>query len=295
MSTATYDLASHGPEKTLDPGGRLLNVFVAPAQTFTAVRRNRSWWLPFLITVFCTYTFSAVAVSKVGFHQLVVNTMKDDPVTASQLSEMSPEQQASSLGMMETEMKVGMISTPLLVLLYNVGYALLLLVFINVLLDGKADFHGLFAMLLYADLIQNVKPIMSMALLFVSKDPSDFSMQNPVATNAAFFLDPGEAWTSGFRGVFDLASDRLNSGRVGSPLLIECAAAKELGSRRMPTWKEQLAAAYFRARYHWHEDFDGRAQHGVDRDRRPADSHRSVFWFAWECCLQAAEAAGLAP
>jgi len=207
MSTATYDLASHGPEKTLDPGGRLLNVFVAPAQTFTAVRRNRSWWLPFLITVFCTYTFSAVAVSKVGFHQLVVNTMKDDPVTASQLSEMSPEQQASSLGMMETEMKVGMISTPLLVLLYNVGYALLLLVCINVLLDGKADFHGLFAMLLYADLIQNVKPIMSMALLFVSKDPSDFSMQNPVATNAAFFLDPGAAgWLKTLANSMDLVT-----------------------------------------------------------------------------------------
>ncbi len=37
------------PEPALSEGARIINTFIAPSKTFTDLRRNASWWGPWLL------------------------------------------------------------------------------------------------------------------------------------------------------------------------------------------------------------------------------------------------------
>ena len=49
MNTAVPPLPSESVEPKMSEMGRLLNVFGAPSKTFADIRRNASWWAPWLI------------------------------------------------------------------------------------------------------------------------------------------------------------------------------------------------------------------------------------------------------
>ncbi|MGC2741826.1 MAG: hypothetical protein WA672_01470, partial [Candidatus Angelobacter sp.] len=56
-----------------EPGGpglsepqRLVNTFIAPSKTFTDIRRNASWWVPFLLISIFSISFFVMIDKKVG-------------------------------------------------------------------------------------------------------------------------------------------------------------------------------------------------------------------------------------
>lgn len=175
----------------LNDAGRLANIFMAPSRSYADIRRNRNWWLPFLITAIVSYTFLATTVLRVGFERMVVNAITADPV-AGRITEGNPDQQEATLRTAETTLEVSILATPVFILTYNAIYAFLLWGSL-MLVGGEAEFGGIFTVLLYADLIQCVRPFLSMIVLFAKPDLSAFNIQNPVATNAGYFLDPAAA------------------------------------------------------------------------------------------------------
>jgi len=48
----------------LSQGARIVNTFFAPSKTFTDLRRNASWWAPFLLSVIVSILFVAVVDQK---------------------------------------------------------------------------------------------------------------------------------------------------------------------------------------------------------------------------------------
>jgi hypothetical protein len=174
----------------LSQWGRVINVFFNPSRTFSDLRRNRSWWLPFLLTIVCSYTLTISAAAKVGFHQMTINAINADPTSSARVNEdVPPEQREATIDTAETTLKVSTFVTPALVLLYNVIYALLLWVGLIVATNASTDFASIFAVLLYVDLIQDIRAIGSTVVLFLTTDPHFFNIQNALGTNLGFYLD----------------------------------------------------------------------------------------------------------
>lgn len=183
--------------------GRLVDLFYAPERLFRNVLKDRSWWLPFLLTVVCSYVLTFSSAYKVGFHQMTVNAMLADPGNAARFNEdMSPEQRDAAIGAAETSFQISAFSAPALILLYNVVYGFALWAVLN-LAGGRADFSSIFTVLLYADLIQNVRAILSTIILFLKQDPSTFNLQNSVGSNLGYYLD--SSYTGWLRTLLDAA------------------------------------------------------------------------------------------
>jgi hypothetical protein len=55
---------------------RVACTFTAPSKTFEDIQRgNKSWWMPFLITVLASYVLFAAITVKVGWGQVAENVI----------------------------------------------------------------------------------------------------------------------------------------------------------------------------------------------------------------------------
>src|ERR1700729_3404509 len=68
---------------------RLINVFFAPSKTFIDIRRNASWWVPFLLVSVVSIAFFTTIDKKVGFDRVARTMMESN----SRMQQASPEQQ----------------------------------------------------------------------------------------------------------------------------------------------------------------------------------------------------------
>jgi hypothetical protein len=57
----------------LSEGARILNTFAAPSKTFTDLRRNASWWAPWLLLSAVSILFFYVMDRQIGFDQISKN------------------------------------------------------------------------------------------------------------------------------------------------------------------------------------------------------------------------------
>src|SRR5277367_4410922 len=75
----------------LSEGQRLAYTFFSPSKTFTDLRRNASWWAPFLISALVSLAFVYVADQKVGFRKIAENQIHAQPKQADQVDRMPPD------------------------------------------------------------------------------------------------------------------------------------------------------------------------------------------------------------
>jgi Yip1 domain len=192
------------PVPHLTQVGRVVNTFVAPARTFADVSRERSWWLPFLITVVFTYLFFWAAATKVGFRQLTLNSMSENPSAMAQFEKLSPDQQVARLSVAATFTKGIFIAWPVFALIIVAVFALILWGCLKVP-GGQADFTSIFTVLMYAGLIPLVKLVLGVVVLFAAGDASGFDINNPIPTNPGAFMDASSAhWLKTLATSFDV-------------------------------------------------------------------------------------------
>jgi Yip1 domain len=180
------------PEVQLSQISRVVDTFVAPSKTFTDVLRSRSWWLPFLISVVITYMFFWAAATKVGFHQLAINSMNKNPSQTAQYEKLNPQDQAIYVSRIETGTKYVYIAFPILIIIVVAVYALILWGCLKVP-GGQADYASIFTVLMYAGLIPLVKLVLGIIILFAAGDASGFDVENPIPTNPGAFMDASTA------------------------------------------------------------------------------------------------------
>ncbi|MGA8541049.1 MAG: hypothetical protein WB566_16220, partial [Terriglobales bacterium] len=75
----------------LSEGQRLINTFIAPSKTFTDLRRNASWWVPFLLIAIVSTSFVYVVDKKVGFSKVVENQIQLQPKQAERIDRLPPD------------------------------------------------------------------------------------------------------------------------------------------------------------------------------------------------------------
>jgi hypothetical protein len=164
---------------------RLMNTFFAPSNTLTDIRRNASWWVPFLLISVFSISFFVMIDKKVGFEQ-VARTMLANNKTIQQLD---PAQQEQAYARTAIGLKVGEYAAPIFILIYVLIIAAVLMATFNFMMDAQVSFSQSMAIVMYGWLPGILSAILAMFALAFG-DPEGFRMDNPIGTNPAHFMDP---------------------------------------------------------------------------------------------------------
>lgn len=167
-----------------------MDVFFAPSRTFTDLRRNASWWAPFLITAIVSLSFVYVADQKVGFRKIAENQLRAQPKQADQVERMPADQREKQMQTRTGITRGISYGFFTFILLWSAIVAAVLLATLKFGLSADVKFKTLFALMVYAGLPGILKAILAMASLLAGVASDGFTFQNPVATNPGYFVDP---------------------------------------------------------------------------------------------------------
>ena len=193
-----YPSPAFGPRDAFDEQpplthvDRVLDTFVAPSKTFADIRRNHSWWLPYVILTIFSYLFTLTALTHIGPQALAESAIRNNPSQNERLQQASPEQRAQTLRITATVMRVSFFGWPIFVLLLTALGALLLWMGFNFILGGTATYAGMFTVMMFAWLPSVFRSVLSTTMLFLG-DPETFNINDPIGTNPGFYMGPGSA------------------------------------------------------------------------------------------------------
>ena len=179
------------------PGGaglsqmqRVTSVFSAPSKTFEDIKRgNRSWWMPFAISVLAFGVFFAAVTTKVTWAQVYENEQRNMPEFFKHMQEQAPpERQAAQAKAGPITQAVTACMAPIGVIIMDLIAAGVLLATINFGFGGKAKFGSLFAVTLYAGLVLWPLQWLLAAITVFFGEPGVFNIHNPSPTNIAAFF-----------------------------------------------------------------------------------------------------------
>jgi len=178
------------PQPPLSEAARILNTFVAPTQTFADIRRNQSWWVPWLLMSVISLAFIWTVSQKIGFDQVVRNEIAKSTRAAEQMEKMSPEQRDRTMAMQTKITTYITYAMPAISLLLFVIIAAVLMGAMNFGAGAEITFKQSMAVVVYGFLPSMVSALLGIVSLLVGVDPEGFNIRNPVASNPAYFMDP---------------------------------------------------------------------------------------------------------
>jgi hypothetical protein len=229
MSDVPFPMTPSIPaEPALTQAQRVIYTFTAPSKTFNDIKRNTSWWMPFLLLAIAGYILFGAVTAKVGMQQVVDNQMHLDPKTEAKMASASPEQKAMTAKISLYVTEGVFIANPIFLL---IGVAILsggLLATINFGFGGKAKFWAVFSAYLYATLPSIIKTLLGTIVIFAGLDPESFNIKNFAPTNvAAIFLNPATA----NKALYSLASS-LDLVTIWTLVLLSIGVATVAGVKR---------------------------------------------------------------
>lgn len=165
---------------------RIINTFVAPSKTFEDIRRNASWWLPWLIGVIFATSTALLFNKKVDLEPIIREQMASRGAAWDNLSKEQQDQQVA-IGL-----KVAKITPYLIPVISIVGAliigAILMAVF-SFVHEASVPYSRCLAIFFYAGLPGIVTAILAMITLMTASDMEGRNPRNLVATNPAYFMD----------------------------------------------------------------------------------------------------------
>ena len=173
----------------LSEGARIINTFIAPSKTFTDLRRNASWWAPWIIISIVSVAFMYTISRQVGFEQVSRNQVAHSS-RADQFDRLPPDQQARQLQISSKIIAAFGYGNPALILLFFLIETVVLWATFKVAAGAETSFKTAYAILMYAALPGVIGAILAIISLFAGVSPEAFDINNPAGTNLAYYLDP---------------------------------------------------------------------------------------------------------
>jgi hypothetical protein len=172
----------------LSEGARMVDTFIAPSKTFTDLRRNASWWAPWLLISIFSVAFLLLVDRQIGFDQVSRNQIAHSS-RAEQFEKLPPDQQAKQLQISVTVTRYISYAIPAVNLIVFVIIAAVLMGTFNLAAGASVRFGTSLAIVIYGSLPGIVAALLGMVSLFAGVDREGFNINNPVATNPAYFMD----------------------------------------------------------------------------------------------------------
>jgi hypothetical protein len=190
MSTApVVPAAPMAPDAPpLSEAERLLDTFIAPSKTFTDLRRNASWWAPWLLISIFSLLFIYVIQRQITFEQVTKNQISHSK-RADQFDKLPADQQAQQIQLSLKIFRVFGYGSPVLILFYFLVTTLALWGTFKVA-GADTSFKTAYAIVMYASLPSIIGALLGIVSMFAGVNPEGFDINNPVGTNLAYYLDP---------------------------------------------------------------------------------------------------------
>jgi hypothetical protein len=188
----------------LSESERILDTFIAPSKTFTDLRRNSSWWAPWLLISIFSLLFVFVMGKQIGFEQISKNSIAQSS-RAEQFDKLPADQQAKQVQLATTITRYISYSLPLIQLITFLVIAAVLMATFNFGAGASVPFKTSVAIVIYGSLPSIIGAALGIVSMFAGVDPAGFNAQNPVATNPAHFMDPtGNKFLYGMASALDV-------------------------------------------------------------------------------------------
>jgi hypothetical protein len=177
----------------LSEGARILNTFIAPSKTFTDLRRNASWWAPFLLMVIISTAMVYTAGQKVGFRKIMETQMQSQPKQQARLEQLPPEQREQQLERGAKVTQVIAFVFPVISLTILLVMAVVLFATFKFAAGADVSFKVALAIVVYSNLALALKTLLALISVAAGASPDSFTFQNPVATNPGYFMNPADS------------------------------------------------------------------------------------------------------
>jgi hypothetical protein len=184
---------------------RLADVFFAPSKTFTDLRRNASWWGPFVLIVIVSFLFCYVVDQKVGFRKVTENIIQQSPKQAERIDSLPADQREKVIQQQTAGTKYFSYGIPVIALIFYAVIAGVLFTTVKFGANADVRFKTMFALVLYSRLPELLRAVLSSLSLLAGVSTDGFNIRNPLAVNPGYFIDlNGSATLRAFLSSFDL-------------------------------------------------------------------------------------------
>src|ERR1041384_127763 len=146
MSTAASVPDAQPP---LSQGERVINTYIAPSKTFADLRRNASWWVPWLLISVVSICFMQVVAAKIGWEQVTRNELQISG-RAEKFEQAPPEQQKRGLEISVLIYKIAGFASPITILLAAIIIGAILMALMNFGAGAEVSFKQALAIVIYA-------------------------------------------------------------------------------------------------------------------------------------------------
>lgn len=181
----------HAPEAPpLSHLERVTNIFMAPSKTFIDIRRNASWWVPWLLLSIVQLVFIIGFDQKVGWDTYMEQQIAKNPSAQARLDAMQPAQRERMLEIQAKGARYFGYATPIVTLIFMVIIAAILMAIFNFGFGAEIPFKQSLATWGYGGLPLAISGLLAIITVYATSTPETFNLNNPVATNPAYFLDP---------------------------------------------------------------------------------------------------------
>ena len=206
MSTALplAPLDGYDTQPPLTELQRVVSTFFAPSKTFADIRRNRSWWLPYLLLVAFGFLFSVTLAQKLGPNGIADSALRANAKKYEQFKQLPAEQQATQRSVIGKVTTYSLYAYPVVQIAVSAFTALLLWGGFNFILGGSSNYPEMFAVAMFASLPGILRAILGIVTLFAG-DHDSFNLQDPIGTNPGYYLSADTApWLHSLLGSLDL-------------------------------------------------------------------------------------------
>jgi hypothetical protein len=173
--------------KPLSEVARLTGVFFEPGKAFADIAERPRWFLPLLIGIVFSIAYIYAFSSHIGwesyFHRLLGNNPR---------MQQLPEEQRQRTFDLQVKYApvVGVVSSVVIAPVAVLLWAGIAMGIIKGLLGVPMRFKQAFAVLSYAGLPRVLYAILSTVVVFTTKNPDSFDVQNGFFSNPGAFMDP---------------------------------------------------------------------------------------------------------
>lgn len=193
MAAAPLSPVSASDPAPLSEGARIIDTFIAPSKTFTDLRRNASWWAPFLLMVLASSAMVYTAGQKIGFRKIMENQMQAQPKTQERLEKLPADQREQQLEKGAKLTQTISYVFPVFTLIIWLIIAAVLFATFKFAVGAVVSFKVSLAIVVYAALPLMLKTLLATISVLAGMSPDSFSFQNPLATNPGYFMSPANS------------------------------------------------------------------------------------------------------
>jgi len=185
------------PQPTpLSEGARIFNTFIAPSKTFTDLRRAKwySWVVPWILISIAAAAFFFVVDARIGFRKVAENQVQASPKATERMDRMPADQRERTMQQQAMGTKIFTeYFYPGVILFINLVIAAVLFATFKFAAGADLKFSSSLAVVTYAGLPGILKLVLAIASIMAGTNPDSFTLQSPVATNPAYFMNPAES------------------------------------------------------------------------------------------------------